>query len=323
MVLFFHYVYQLQSVYGIQTVLFPTLEYWGKCAVSGFFLIMGFFAMPKAVKDFSIVKYLLKRIIRIMVPYVLAVTIIFVVLLLCGGIIGKHPTMTQYLLNIPLINSFFGVPYIDGAHWFVLDSLIFTLIVGILTRLKISPKIYLPVWLIINLAIGLLADRFGQLSIVYKLVGGSFACVFIVGALLGLVFNGLVEKRYQKIYLPVWLLSIAMAFGMLFVNYGATVGMFMLGFLAVFMFAIRTKLNFLERAKCLVWIGDISYSLYLIHQNIGFIILISTSWLWQGNILLCCIAITLTSAIMMGAAWAIHKYWEKPISKCFMNKVIM
>ena len=84
----------------------------------------------------------------------------------------------------------------------------------------------------------------------------------------GICFYKLVNKLHDKFTLPIILLCLIDS-GF---NHGLSkVGVFA-GFFALFYLAVKRKLPTL-RNRALVYLGTISYPLYLIHQNIGYIII--------------------------------------------------
>jgi peptidoglycan/LPS O-acetylase OafA/YrhL len=58
-----------------------------------------------------------------------------------------------------------------------------------------------------------------------------------------------------------------------FIVQGSSAGFFCVGFFTMFYFLVKNKLTVMA-IKPLIFIGSISYSLYLIHQNIGFEIML-------------------------------------------------
>ena len=69
-----------------------------------------------------------------------------------------------------------------------------------------------------------------------------------------------------------WLLVLGSSLLFIFISYRSLV-MFMFGVIFTFILYKRNYFSFLTKASVIVWIGDISYGIYLIHQNIGYSIM--------------------------------------------------
>ena len=78
MIMFFHFSYRFSQIYNISTIDFYTLKHWGLICVGCFFIITGFFLLPSELHDFSFIKFIRKKILRIYPSYFLCITIIFI-----------------------------------------------------------------------------------------------------------------------------------------------------------------------------------------------------------------------------------------------------
>ena len=115
MIMFYHYTYRFQELYGISTIYFPTLDTWGTFGVICFFIISGYFIFPKN-PNISAKNLLKKRLARLIPAYLLCVTVTFVCINLVG-LTNRAVGFADYIFNLLMLNGFIGVPYVDGAHW--------------------------------------------------------------------------------------------------------------------------------------------------------------------------------------------------------------
>ncbi len=107
-------------------------------------------------------------------------------------------------------------------------------------------------------------------------------------------------------------LLLLFAIGHCLVAYNAPFSYFVLGCYGVFILAVSGYLNWLA-TRPLLWLGSLSYALYLVHQNIGYGVI---GWSydvglpgWAGV----CLALT----IALGLATIIHYAIEQPALRWF------
>ncbi|MCF2489817.1 acyltransferase [Dyadobacter sp. CY347] len=86
-------------------------------------------------------------------------------------------------------------------------------------------------------------------------------------------------------------------------------------FHVIFALAIFGKLSFLNNAP-LLFLGKISYCLYLIHQYVGLRLLAVLTDIWQVNIYL---SLVITVAAVTAIAWLINKFVEIPANLLIRN----
>ena len=313
MIVFFHYTFRFSALYGVQTTNFWTLAEWGAIGVAGFFVISGFFLKPKETKEYKISKYLYKRIARLYPMYLLAIVVIFIAVSIFG-LAGREVSFKDFLLNIPLINGFIGVDYVDGAHWYITYLVLFTIIIGVVCKLKIPMKYFLPIWLIVKDALFLLVPQMKFLAPAYRLIGGDYVEYIVVGLGLAEILRFKVtggERRWFGVLVAValiqkiWMVNVATFFGVAI-------------FVGVFILALKGKLTLLEKGRLLGMLGDSSYVLYLFHQNLGFMILLGLCGaLGERGVMLYVFG---TIVIMIAGSYAIHKFCEMPMQRLLIKK---
>ena len=285
----------------------------GAIGVGGFFIITGFYIIPKQIKKFKIKDFLLKKFIRIYPAYILCLTITFLSICIFG-LANRETNVIEYLLNVVLLNGFIGVDYVDGAHWYVTYLILFYVILSIIIKLKISPKIYLLLWIIVKDTFLLISNVTTSILPLYKLIGGDYIEFIIIGIALNYFImnkDKLNEDRDKWLYAAITLLSIIQ----MFIFKGLTIGIGISIFLLMFILAVKEKLKILEKITPIYFIGTISYVLYLIHQNIGYQMILRLNKTFGDYNILYAI---LTIIVMVGISYIITKFYEKPIQ----NKLI-
>lgn len=271
LVMFSHYFARFIKDYvyaGQKNFEFLYMSRWGTLGVAIFLLISGYFMIPS--KSTNRVKYINKRFLRIYPAYFLSVTICFIITHLFV-LPNRTVSFTDYLLNIFLLNGFIGTKYVDHAHWYITTLIACTLCFSLIYNFSFKKRHYCYwVWLLILVIfyyIDFSNSYFHLLkSGVFKLLGNEYAPVMIIGASIADI------RKHENV--EVILFTFAYAILVKFLVESGFRADFIVVLIAVpvfLLFEIDT-LSFL-RTKQLLYLGRISYPIYLIHQNIGFVIL--------------------------------------------------
>ncbi|MCH5166336.1 MAG: acyltransferase [Erysipelotrichales bacterium] len=264
-IMFFHYIYRFGEIYSIKTINFPTLSTWGRIGVGAFFIISGFLMVPqKKNQNFSILKYILKKVLRFLPSYILAITIIYIAVSIFT-LPGREVTFFDYLLNIPLINGFIGVEYVDGAHWYLTYLVLFYLIVGIYIKFFYNKKLYFVILIIVKDLFYIFSYKYAFFSIFYNFLGQNYLELIFLGILLKDLLNSKMSLRFD-------FFCLIFCFLHYFYFSGKTCALSYLLFFVLFMFLFINKKEMKSNIFCRF--GDISFILYLIHQNLGYIIIL-------------------------------------------------
>lgn len=250
---------------------------WGTFGVTVFILISGYFLGIENTKDessktkFNLIKYLKKKILRLWSCYIIAITITMIIIKIIG-LPGRECSWFDYILNVFFINGFIGMPYVDGAHWYLTTLISIIVVIGIIRKIQLNNNIFVYcIWLI-------------GICTLIKLGYGSIT-VFCGGAYLGIALTGFAlakfaygsQKKFDRKWILLFILSILFCFIIQGIN-GMVI--LFLGLLVVVPCLLQ-KLKIFEN-PIFLFLGKISYPLYLIHQNLGFMIIQILSK-WRGT----------------------------------------
>lgn len=271
-IIIYHFLYRYGEIYDLPNYVVNSLSSLGAIGVALFLIITGYFVV--STKNISLLDQLKKKIISLYPPYFIAITLAFLVSLL--GYLGEDRVVgfKDYLLNVILVNGFISRPYVDGAHWYVTYIVIFTIWFAYFNKKRISnnPMLY-EVCLIINIIVFfitryIIGNNFEVLSrFLYIIVGNKFLGFIVIGVCVKFIETSRDRSEKNK-----WLLVLGSSLLFIFISYRSLV-MFMFGVIFTFILYKRKYFSFLTKASVIVWIGDISYGIYLIHQNIGYSIM--------------------------------------------------
>lgn len=315
MIVFYHYTFRFQELYQIETVNLVTLNMWGSLGVAGFFIISGFFIFPKQLDNYSLKTFLKQRILGLYPLYFICLTIIFISIILFG-LPNREITLIDYFLNIIMINGYIGTPYIDGAHWYLTYLILFEFIVAIITyiekKCKVKRNTLLAGWGVFNIITKIISQYFAPFSALNKLLGNKYIFFIMIGILLNEIVKSNKKLAEDKSNIILFIISMIM----ILYNEGIALFIGICIFILFFVLTIRRKMKFLEN-KFLTYLGDISYITYLIHQNIGYQILLKMNAISNEYLL---IYVLITIIIIIFLSTLIFNFYKKYIQK-WINKI--
>ena len=268
----YHFLYRYGEIYNLPNTSIKALSLLGVIGVALFFVLTGYFGASS--KKISLTNQLKKKLINLYPAYFIAVTLSF--LISRFGYLGEERVvgLKDFLLNLILINGFISKPYVDGAHWYITYIMVFFVYFAYFNKKKISdnPMVYL-LCLVINIIVFsmnyiFINDNFYNLSkLLYILVGNKYLGFVVVGVCIKYIESVKDRKEKNK-----WLFVLGSAFIFILIFY-KSIEIF-LGGIGVFILLYKRKyFSVLSRVSSIVWIGDISYGVYLIHQNVGYSIM--------------------------------------------------
>lgn len=310
-VVMYHYTQRFNELYPNYMSVEFKFSY-GNLGVQLFFIISGFVIFLTIKQTTTSVEFIKKRAIRLYPAYITCVIITF----LCVSIFGLEGRETSFkdaLINLSLLEGFIpGTNYVDGAYWSLTVEITFYILISILIYFRSVKYIYqiLCVWLFSSTILYFIVEKTNLkiLGILYERAIFNYAYLFIAG----ISFYFLMQKKSYKYIL---LLFSTLLFQFLTSDIVTFTIVLILYF--VFWLAITKKISLLSR-KPLLFMGNISYGLYLIHQNIGYIIILKMNDLGFNNQYY--LIIPLIISIIL--AYIITKYLEKPMMKFLYKKYI-
>ncbi len=246
MVFLFHLFFLSNNFFGSTTTFFL-----GKYGIHVFFVISGFviiYSLSKA--QYTLSKwhiFILKRLIRLEPPYIIVLLLTFGYLAIRAMVKGANadtPTFNQLFLHIGYLIPFVNAKWLSIVFWSLAVEFQFYLLISILYSLIIKNVVYR--W-------GIFAIFWSLQFVIPSMEFFYWSLVFILGIQLALYKVGIIQKGefvFSLFVLPM----------LIYFNY----------YLEVFIFSFITALLILMnkdiKSHVLDFLGDISYSLYLIHM---------------------------------------------------------
>lgn len=301
-VVLFHYTTRYEQIYGHKSELLFHVDL-GHYGVKLFFIISGFVIFLTLKKTKHPLDFIISRISRLYPVYWAAIITTFVAISLFA-LPGRETSIRNAIINASMLQSWFNIPSVDGVYWTLAVELkfYFLMLVCYLFKLLKRINILLFLWLAI-----VIVDQTLLITCQYQLPGPIRTILIFEHAYLfisGIVFYQLKNKR-NDILLN--LLNIGCLFVAWFAGNTESFIIISVCFILFYLF-IFDLIKFIA-VKPLLFFGTISYPLYLVHQNIGYIIL---NLGYKANIN-SHMNILITIIVVIGIATTLNYMVEKPL----------
>lgn len=290
----------------------PVAKY-GFLGVPAFFVISGF-VIAYSAEGRTAVGFAIARFSRIYPTFVFCMTLTFLAILIWGP---PHfdATLAQWLANLFIAAPALGQPYMDTSYWSLVIEVVFYAWVAVFIAAGLFPRridTIILIWLAITFANELTIDA----PLIEKLFLADDSGFFAVGLLIYQFFRG---RRDAMLY-GILALSIGTAVFQS-IHKGAklaphTGGVFdewivaaiCLASIAVIFLATRIRHVPLP-AGCVLAVGGLTYPLYLLHMQLGYVLLERQA---PAEATLSVLAIVLGMTVL---AWATWRYVEGPAQR--------
>jgi len=321
-VVLYHYTFRGFAEGGYSPVEYPVLGEifkYGLYGVQLFFIISGFVILMTASKR-DAPNFVISRITRLYPAFWACVTLTAGFILWKGGELFQVG-LVQYLLNLTMISGFAGVEMVDGVYWTLLVEIKFYALIFVLLLFGQIKRIewFLAFWLVLT-ALSMVVSLHIVITFLFLTDWSPF---FIAGALFYLIRqNGMNLVRGAmlviSLMLSLWqnlneIKHLAVLYKSDFSPYISSA--VILACFAVFLLISLGKTKGLSSQK-LIKLGVLTYPLYLIHQNIGFMLFQEFGDSVNRYILLMALV-----SIMLIAAWLIHQLIEQPLGRWMNGKL--
>tara|TARA_Y100001954_G_C15740651_1_gene568197 strand:+ start:6 stop:869 length:864 start_codon:yes stop_codon:yes gene_type:complete len=235
-----------------------------------------------SISSGSIKKFIASRISRLYPAYWFSVlfTSFFIFTL---GFNYYDIELKQILLNLSMIHEMFGVKSVDGVYWSLLVELRFYFLIFIFLVInqfkKLDIDYFILSWLSISILFFLEFDLFSISWLKYLLIH-DWASYFISG----MIFYKIYEKGYSVKYTLMLVLSLTLSLNYSTIytdfltnlfdyNFNKYISMLIIIFFYLLIFIISLGGLKILNKKSLLKLGLLTYPLYLVHQNFGFILI--------------------------------------------------
>lgn len=264
-VVLFHYTTRFSDLYGAgpqASVSFPDGHY----GVNLFFVISGFVIFMTLDKTSRAMDFVVSRFSRLFPAYWVAIALTFLLTHLLG-LPGKMVGPGEALGNLIMIHSLFGIPHVDGVYWTLEVELLFY--VGMLCLYCLRRLHQIHHWLLGLLALRLLDSLlewkfgFGIPWTIQRLAILKYLPWFALGICIYLATSRHDTTSWRAPALTAGCAILTLALGNSLFHAALAI------ILASMVLLAATGRLAVLRYRPFVWLGTISYPLYLLHENIG------------------------------------------------------
>ena len=296
-VVLFHYTWQAGNIYPAAKTVTHGLA-WGHYGVQLFFAISGFVIFMTLQRTASAADFAVSRFARLFPAYWLAVLLTEAGTIALGAGSLAQPGAIV-LANLTMLEGFLYLPAVDGVYWSLTVELGFYACMLALWRLRLLERIeaVLLCWIALKLLwwqVPALPSRIGMVLVV------DYIPWFAIGVAAWRVRDGARRWAQQWPFLALGLVAVLAADGAergaVYVAVGAAFAALTGGHLAMLDW------------RALVWLGAISYPLYLVHQSLGYALIARLEALGAPPVM----ALIVTLAAALFAAHVIHRLIEQP-----------
>jgi peptidoglycan/LPS O-acetylase OafA/YrhL len=298
-VVLYHYTCGIQRLTTDDRIYYDGL--WiGQYGVHLFFAISGFVIFMTLERTRKGSDFFISRFSRLIPVYYFGICLTAMIIWLNGALQGflRPTTWTETALNFTMMTPLLRVHPVDPSYWTLQIELLFYLIIYSIWTTNLLRQIerILFIWVCFSILFAM--------GFVHPLIGSILILEYMPLFAIGII----AYRSRQDAWRPV--LHVPLLGGSLLAVQLRGDPHVMLAAIAVVLVMISLahgRLIFL-RHPVLLWLGAISYPLYIIHQYIGIIIIFRLDALGLARPL----SVMLTIAMMLLLAEAIRRYVEQP-----------
>jgi len=299
-VVLYHYLWRYELLFG-HSFAVGSWAVAGKLGVQLFFIISGFVIYWALNRTEHALDFVVARFSRLYPAYWAAVAITYATVLVCG-LPGREVAPVEAVINLTMLQEFLFMEHVDGVYWTLTIELVFYFWILMLFISKLLRHLE-PValaWIAAEMLFLLFCGDSTFCKALERLLLLRYGNLFFAGVMFYRIWSG----QQGRIAYVVLALSAAANF----LAYPWEMALIVCGFYGVFTLLITNRLQLLDNSV-LVFLGAVSYPLYLVHQNIGYVI-INTGYrlgVAPG------ISILVAVATAIALAWLLHELVEMPV----------
>lgn len=309
MVVLFHYTIRYCQIY--ECSIEPAFSFpLGKYGIQLFFIVSGFVIFLTLDKTVYAVDFIASRLSRLYPAYWAAVMLTFAVVYIFS-LPGREVSIQSALINLTMIQKWLRVASVDGVYWTLAVELSFYLVMFTLFITKQIKRINIVVIIWLSVMIGFKYMEVNNIIQIHWAVKLLFLLDYGNLFIAGILFYKIMHKGGFSNYL---LLMFTLAAE--YYLHGKLALLIVTGYFVVFLLFSKGFLRILS-VKPLIYLGTISYSLYLIHQNIGYVII---RILDSNNMMNSISIIVVPLGVSVVIASLMQTYIEKPSLNIIRSK---
>lgn len=319
MVVVYHFAFRGRAADNLTALDYPPLipiAKYGYLGVELFFMISGFVILMTAANG-SLRAFLVSRVVRLYPAFWVCCALTFVFSLALGGD-RFQVSVTQWLVNMSMLAEFFGVTSIDDVYWSLYIEIQFYALVAIVLMLGAIARTQalLVIWMLGAAILEVL-----PVSTLRELFITRHAPFFAAGAACFLIWRDGPTRGRAFIVAGAWVMALYQCLSginKIQTHYATpmsplVVACIVSAFFVVMLLVALRRTGSLGRIE---WpmLGALTYPLYLLHQNIGYMVFNHLAPLLNLHLLFWSVV-----AASLLAARAVHVHVERPLGRALRN----
>ena len=277
----------------------------GNVGVFVFFIISGYFYAYslnkiKLSNFVTTLKFIINKYWRLFPAYLISIILIFIIISIFG-LEGRNSTILDLLGNLLIWHPY--CDYIDGAHWFIASLLEIQIIIAFIYFIcKSNIKLTICIPLFCLMFICMLYARFDKtiLEVFKPILDMRNMLIFMTGMMIWLI-----DKEKVKSYFSIVVLFILTYFA----YYGKNI--YILLHTLIFVMFLGKQFLEIKINPIFITLGKVSFSWYLIHQNIGYIIITGLKSMGYTSEIFLLIPIIITLCLAFAIDYCSSKFPNK------------
>lgn len=237
--------------------------------------------------------------------------------------VGGMPSLTvpwrDVFLNFTMVAHWFGADFVDWAYWSLAVEFHFYIMIWMLLRFDLMRRIkfLMALWLLVSLA-----NYIRPAYPVEFVLEARWAPLFCVGICAYLMRGGDRSRATQGLFFCASALSVAYAYAQAvrikeFSQLDLMVVVAAASVIPVLFWLISRHRFEISGGKVLYWAATLTYPVYLLHEYIGYVFMTHLSRLGLQPVW----CVFLVAAMVWLAAYVVHVYMERPLSKIIRKAV--
>ncbi|MCV2420635.1 acyltransferase family protein [Paucibacter sp. DJ2R-2] len=274
-VVLFHYTTQHQKLFAPASSASFAVP-WGHLGVNLFFIISGFVIFMTLDRCRQPMDFVVSRFSRLFPSYWLAIALTFTVVSIFG-LPGKEVSAWQAAANLLMLHGFAHIPHVDGVYWTLEVEMLFYIAMFTLYRVGCLSAVHRAIAALLSIKLIYLAcAQFLGVDlpwILHRTLFLSTAPWFALGICVRQLTQLSADPQASTSALRRRIIG-SVLLALVTIGWGEGWSMTLLAAaLATVVYAAAMGRLPPLRLKLLGWLGAISYPLYLLHENIGWVLM--------------------------------------------------
>lgn len=313
MVVFYHYAFRGYAGGDRMEMPYPWIApvaQYGYLGVELFFMISGFVILMTASGS-TLRQFATSRFVRLYPAFWVCCTLTFLTILVLGGD-RFEASPGQFLVNLTMLSGFVHVASIDGVYWSLFVELQFYALVMLLLA---SGQLHrtgaaLGAWMLATILIELWPNGYLRTLLIT-----GYSTYFIAGATCYLMHKHGPSLFRSSLFVASWTVALHQATRTLdameqrfHTDMDPTVVVTVISAFFMIMLAVATRSTGAVARRQWTTLGALTYPLYLLHQNIGYMLFNTLHTQLNPHVLFWGMI-----ALMLALAYVVHACVERPL----------